>query len=361
MFQKAKGLYVRYERWVPIVFFGLGFVFDTLMLRRIDELLTLIQQAAYLVISALLIRVELAEVKGEVHPPWFLKWIWRYREALLHFLLGTLLNSYTIFYFKSASTITSFIFIVILVAMLVLNEFKRFGESQTRVHVAFWSLCLVSYFVSLAPILLGFMGLVPFLVAMVASVAVFAGYYAWLKKGLPAHLHVLRTYVMLPYGVIQLVFVLLYFAHAIPPVPLAVQYMGIFHEVKKLEGEYELTYTRPWWRFWEHGDQTFYARPGDVVYCFARVFSPSRFADKLQVRWLYWNEKKGWESSDAIPMSIVGGREEGYRGITNKAHFQPGDWRVQIETRDNREVGRINFTIVPDSGTDAREVRKILQ
>src|SRR5579885_2783445 len=163
---KLRSLYARYERWVPILFFGLGFLFDTLMLRRIDEPVTLLQQAAYLVVSALLIRVELTEVRHEVHPPKFLKVIWPYREAVLHFLLGTLLNSYTIFYFKSASTITSFIFIVLLVATLVLNEFMRFGKSQTQVHVAFWSLCLVSYLISLAPITLGFMGLVPFLAAM---------------------------------------------------------------------------------------------------------------------------------------------------------------------------------------------------
>lgn len=291
----------------------------------------------------------------------FVRWIWRYREAVLHFLLGTLLNSYTIFYFKSASTITSFIFIVILVAMLAINEFKRFGKSQTQVHVAFWSLCLVSYLVSLAPIVLGFMGLIPFLVALGTSVAVFSGCYALLKRGKIFSSSLLRSYVLLPYSAIHLLFVLLYFAHAIPPVPLAVHYMGIFHDVKKGAGEYELTYTRSRWKFWQHGDQTFLARPGDTVFCFARVFSPTRFADQLQVRWLYWNDKKGWESSDAIPMPVVGGREEGFRGITKKSNFQPGEWRVQIETRDNREVGRIQFTIVRDESTEPREPKTMVQ
>src|ERR1051326_2353412 len=140
LIDRGRALYAKYERWVPILFFALGFVFDTLMLRRIDELATLLQQAAYIVISAFLLSIELTEVTQEVHPPWPLKKIWRYREALLHFLLGTLLNSYTIFYFKSASTISSFIFIVLLVALLTMNEFMRFGKSQTQVHVAFWSL-----------------------------------------------------------------------------------------------------------------------------------------------------------------------------------------------------------------------------
>jgi hypothetical protein len=356
---KVKGLYARYERWIPIIFFGLGFVFDTLMLRRIDELMTLLQQAAYLLISGALLRVELAEVAREVHPPWWIAKVWRYREALLHFLLGTLLNSYTIFYFKSASTVTSFIFIVILIATLIVNEFKHFGKQQTQVHFAFWSLCLISYLVSLVPILLGFSGFVPFLAAVGASAVVFWGYWKFLARMVAPQL--LWSYVGLPYAAIQVIFVGLYFAHAIPPVPLAVQYMGIFHDIKKNAGEYELIYTRPWWKFWEHGDQTFLARPGDSIFCFARVFSPSRFNDQLQVRWLYWDPRHGWKPSDAIPMPIVGGREEGYRGVTKKEHFTPGEWRVQIETRDNREVGRIRFTVEPDSSTDAREVRTIVQ
>jgi hypothetical protein len=153
----------------------------------------------------------------------------------------------------------------------------------------------------------------------------------------------------------------MYFAHAIPPVPLAVQYMGIYHGIAKKDGAYELSYTRPRWQFWQHGDQTFLARPGDMIYCFARVFSPARFNDRLQVRWLYWTEKKGWEAQDAIPLNIVGGREEGYRGVTQKSHFAPGDWRVQVETMDDREVGRIQFTVVTDDGTDPRDVKTVVQ
>jgi hypothetical protein len=53
----------------------------------------------------------------------------------------------------------------------------------------------------------------------------------------------------------------------------------------------------------------------------------------------------------------VGGREEGYRGVTKKNNFAPGDWRVQIETRDGREVGRITFTIELDESTSERELK----
>ncbi len=352
--KSIKALYQKYERWVPILFFLLGFIFDASVLNRIDELHVIIQQAIYLAISAALIRFELLEGVREVRVPKILERFWKYREALLHFLLGTLLNCYTIFYFKSASAFTSFVFIILLIALLVVNEFKRFGESQTKVHVAFLALCLVSYCSSLIPIILGSIGTLPFLLSAFVAGSVFYFYTRWLKADLGENCEKMKTHLYRPYFSVHSLFAVLYFAHAIPPVPLSVEYMGIYHDVKRGAEGYILSSTRPAWKFWEHGDQTFLARPGDVVYCFAQIFSPSRFSDKLQVRWSLYDEKRGWVKQDAIPLPILGGREEGYRTFTRKENYTPGEWRVQIETLEGHEVGRIGFKIVEDINTDLR-------
>jgi hypothetical protein len=359
--KSLRELYQQNQRWVPILFFLLGFVFDTLMLRRIDEPKVILQQAIYLIVSAALIGAELVGSTREVAAPRGLSRVWKYREALLHFLMGTLLNCYTIFYFKSASALTSFGFIGALVALLVLNEFKRFGKSQTQVHMALLSLCLLSYTVALSPILWGSIGTLPFLCAILASLLIFWLYYRLLTPRLAAQPSLLRTHVAYPFAAIASLFVALYFAGAIPPVPLSVTFMGIYHDVQKSEGGFRLTYTRGPFRFWQHGDQTFLARPGDSIFCFVQVFSPSRFKDQLQVRWLYHDERSGWQPQDAIPMPIVGGREEGYRGVTKKNNYQPGLWRVQIETRDNQEIGWISFRVERDDSTDERPLTTVVR
>lgn len=356
-----KELYQRNQRWVPIVFFVLGFAFDTFMLRRIDEPKVILQQAIYLAVSAALIGVELVGSTRELPAPRMFTRIWKYREALLHFLMGTLLNCYTIFYFKSASALTSFGFIAALVGLLMINEFKNFGKSQTRVHMALLSLCLLSYTVALSPILWGSIGTLPFLTAVLASLLIFWLYFRLLSKPLASHPKLLRSHVALPFGAVASVFVLLYFAGVIPPVPLSVTYMGIYHDVQKSDGGFQLGYSRGPFRFWQHGDQTFLARPGDTIFCFVQVFSPSRFKDQLQVRWLFKDERLGWQSQDAIPMPIVGGREEGYRGVTKKNNYQPGEWRVQIETRDNQEIGWIGFKVERDDQTDARVLTTVVR
>jgi len=354
MISRFKDWYQQNRRWIPIAGFVLGFLFDAVMLKRIDELSVLIQQALYLAASAALIAVEFREHVAEIAPPRLLRKLWPYREFLLHFLLGTLLNSYTIFYFKSASALTSFLFIFLLVGLLTANEFLRFGKSQTQVHLALWSLCVVSYFGSLSPILLGFTGTLPFLLGGFLSVLVYLLYLRMVQPRLGLDSKHFRSHLIYPYAGVHALWIALYLVHTIPPVPLSVSYMGIYHRIEKRDGEYALGYTRPWWKFWQHGDESFVANPGDVVYCFAQIFSPTRFRDQLRMHWMLWNERTGWQTQDEIPLEIIGGRDAGYRAYTQKTHYQPGRWRVAIETMDGREVGRLTFEIdAAESGTDS--------
>jgi hypothetical protein len=352
--QTLKSTYQRHERWVPIVFFLLGFLFDAVMLGSIDDPKAIAQQVLYLVLIAAILSYDfLFEAKVYQPGPKFSK-VWRYREAFLHFIMGTLMNVYSIFYFKSASVLTSLIFVGVLTIVLVLNEFVRFGKSQRAVHIALFSLCLISFFIYIVPMVLGFIGVIPFLGAVAASFLCFLPLYRFLKRRLGERYILLRRQLVLPFLGIILVFSLLYFFKAIPPVPLSTRYIGIFHNIEREGDSFKLFHMRPWWRIWESGDQTFYARTGDVIYCFARLFSPTGFKDDLVVRWLY-RDQKGWHPSDAIPMRITGGRKEGYRGVTFKSNYLPGKWRVQIETSDGRELGRIQLRVISDDGQTERE------
>jgi hypothetical protein len=356
---RFKAFYKKYERWVPIASFAAGFVFDASVLKRIDEPKVLVQQAIYILVSGFLVSIDLQETISEVNPPKLFRKVWKYREAVLHFLLGTLLNSYTIFYFKSSSSLTSLLFIGGLVALLMLNEFKHFGKSQTQVHVALLSLCVTSYLVALVPILFGFIGIIPFLCAVLLAALCMYGFFKLMTKKLGEHSHVLRNYLVAPFIAIQVFFVALYVTRILPPVPLSVIYMGVYHKIEKSEGKYMLSYTRSKWLFWQHGDQTFSARPGDVIYLYSRVFSPARFKEQLEIRWYFDDPKHGWVMEDQIPLNIEGGREEGYRGQARKSSYLPGKWKIQIETSDGREVGRLRFNIENDDSTGERELTTV--
>jgi hypothetical protein len=81
------------------------------------------------------------------------------------------------------------------------------------------------------------------------------------------------------------------------------------------------------------------------VYVYFRVFSPARFADRVRMRWFWEPGGRGWLLQDSIPIDIVGGREEGFRGYGYKSNYQPGRWKVQVESTDGREIGRVYFTL----------------
>ena len=98
-------------------------------------------------------------------------------------------------------------------------------------------------------------------------------------------------------------------------------------------------------RFWRRGDENFEAQPGDRIYVFFRIFSPAHFADKVTMRWYWKPQGGGWKLQDSIPIDIVGGREQGFRGYGVKTNHQPGEWKVEVETTDGREIGRVYFTV----------------
>lgn len=343
-FEQAKAFSHKHKKWEPLVFFTAGFIFDAFLLHRIDDPLMLTHQFIYLCLAAFIISWDLLREGTEISGPKWIAKAWSYREGILHFLLGTLLNVYTIFYFKSGTFFSSFIFLIILAALLYLNEVRPPKISKHLLRNALFALCLISYMNILVPILLGSIGILVFILAIVVATIIHSALVYFLAKKLPPNK--IKREIRAPFFGVAIVYVLLYVLKVLPPVPLSVKHMGIYHEVTKEEGFYKLGYTRASWKFWESGDQTFEARPGDKIFCYIQVFSPSRFKDQLFVRWQYDDPKLGWTKADSIPLGIIGGREEGFRGMTSKSNYTPGDWRVSVETSDGRQIGRIGFTVV---------------
>ena len=351
-------------------FFAAGFLFDILTLSRIDDVLTLVQQALYLVLLAGFMIMDERYRAGLSAPPRWLARVWRFAEDAIHFLFGSLLSSFTLFYLKSSSGVASFLFMTILGVLLVANELPRVRERGPVVRFALLSLCLTSYLALLLPVLLGFIRWWMFVTAIALTCAAIL----WCERALARWTGDARSVsrrVAQPALAMQVVLAVAYFAGAIPPVPLSVQFMGIYHEVvppgaqaAPAEGvpapdpaagrTYELRHQRPWWKVWQHGDQDFAARPGDIVYCFARVFAPRGFQDAIYVRWLWHGQKGGWQDQGRAQLGIVGGRGGGYRAFATKKNYQPGRWRVEIETDDGRDIGVIHFDLVSDLSTGAR-------
>ena len=350
-FQRLKLYYEKNEHAFDIAAFVGGFLFDIAMLDRIDSWSTIGQQAAYLVlIGVILLQMFFAEGRTAPTPsgmPIFKRWYYEYRMALVHFLLGTLLNLYTLFFFKSSSLIVSFAFMGILVLLLIANDSKRVKGIGLSFKFALFSLCLLSFCAALVPVFVGSMGLFVFMLSMLAGCVPLAVIYRRIRIHAPERTQQARRQILVPFGMVLIVFLSLYLIRLIPPVPLSIPFIGVYHNVERGEDAFRLSHERPYWKIWHHGDQDFAAQPGDKIFVFFRIFSPARFSDQVLMRW-FWKDNAGkWKLQDSIPIKIVGGREQGFRGYGMKSNYQPGDWKLQVETTDDREIGRVYFEVAP--------------
>jgi hypothetical protein len=218
--------------------------------------------------------------------------------------------------------------------------------------------CLFSFFSMIFPVVLGFIGLLPFLLASVVMILCLWGIYHFFQRKLQDQ-NLLLYQLLIPSGTVISLFLVAYMAGWIPPVPLSIENMGIYHKIEKQNDRYILFHQNPWWRFWNTADEDFLARDGDQIYFFAKLFSPARFSDSVILHWFFKDPLQGWLSTDRIPMTILGGRAGGYRGFSKKANYQAGDWKVSVETTDGREIGRIYFKVKMSESTEDRYFNQV--
>lgn len=346
---RLKLYYSRNEGAVAAAFFAAGFVFDMLTVGRIDSWATIGQQALYLVVVMTALLQMFLEQGGPPPDPSgksvLKRWYYEYRSAIVHFLMGALLNLYAIFYFKSSSLLVSFGFLAFLVVLLLANESRRIKSLGLPFKFALLSLCFLSFFSYVVPVLAGSISLPMFLLSMLVGCLplLFAGWR--IRSAAPDKFALARRQILLPLGCVLTGFLGFYLFRLIPPVPLSIPFIGVYHHVERTQAGYRLSHERPQWRIWHNGDQKFLAQPGDKIYVFFRVFSPARFSDQVQMRWHWKDDARGWMLQDSIAIRIVGGREQGFRGYGVKSNYQPGQWKVQVETTDGREIGRVYFDL----------------
>ncbi len=354
-----KSKYEKHENQFEIGFFAAGFVFDVLTLSKVDDVFSILQQVFYLLIIGLLLFYDFLFKNQLFQPIGFLKKLWPYRELVLHFVLGSLLSVYSLFYLKSSSFFANFIFVFLLLVLLVLNETRWIKKSKIDVKLALFIICVFSFFSLLMPILLGFVGVFPFVLSILLTSGFIYFYFFQINKKFTQH-NLSKYQLAMPSLGVILFLIVFYLLELIPPVPLSISNLGVFHKIERYEQQYHLFFEKEWWQFWKKSSHPFVTEPADKIHLFVQVFSPARFSDQVIMHWSIKNKKGDWQTTDKIPLLIKGGREQGYRGFAVKQNYEEGDWKISIETTDGREIGRSYFSVQKtDTQNPHREFSKI--
>lgn len=340
-----RGFIQQHETRLEVAFFVGGFIFDILLLGSPDQWFGILQQVVYLTVIAALIHYEMLYRLRKWRPGRWTRKVWEWRNLVLHFSLGSLLNLYSLFYIKSASLFSSLIFLVLMIGFILANELPIVKRAKVSAKVALYSICLFSFFSILYPIAFGFVGWLPFGFAIATTLLVFSGQVKLVSRSIADRLTLTRA-MLAPVTSVMIAFVVFYALGWIPPVPLSVREQGIYHMIEKRGDKVELSFEKSWWRFWQTSNTEFRAEVGDKIYFYAQIYSPTRISDQVAIRWLQKDEKGVWRPSDRIPMSIQGGREEGFRGYAFKGNYTPGEWQVRVETSSGIEISRLYFDVV---------------
>ena len=347
----AKWLSDRAGGFLPIVTFIAGFVWDSLTLTRIDRMADNLILLGYLLALGAMIVVAL---RAKIITSPGMQKLLPHLPLAMQFLLGALLSSYVVFYFKSASWTRTASFLVLLVILLVGNEFLRDRLGNRVLIGVLYFFSLFSFLVFFLPVLLKRVDDTLFLISGGISLVLTLALFHIALPGDPVPRWVrLRSLTLLVLGT-YVAMHLLYFGGLIPPVPLALKSSGIYHSVDRTGSGYEVTYVSPpWYRFWKKGDDPFFMAPGDSVYFFTAVFAPQSIDVPVRHCWSRYSAESGWTTTDCAGFDVTGGREGGYRGFTVKKNMTPGRWRIEVTTERGRVLGLASFDVVAVSARPA--------
>ena len=354
---------------MPVVFFFAGVTYDTLTLNRIDRLLDNLILLLYLSVLGVLVvltgRTQLRMIPSvQSEQEWSLlqvvNWARPYFSKALHFLFGGLFSAYTIFYFQSTSLTSTAAFLVVILALLIINEIHRTRRSSFKLLVSLYAIVTFSFFTFFLPVVTGRMNTFIFLIGAILSGVVVWRVVHLTFQGLPTASRRETFHTCLPAFSLILVLIGFYFLNWIPPVPLSLKFGGVYHQVERKENGYHLTFEKgKWYQFGKRSDDII--STGEPAYCFSAVFAPVALTTTVYHRWQYRpiEATEQFLTTDRIPIQISGGRKGGYRGYTVKQRLEPGKWRIDVEAEDGRVIGRMAFQVEKGESKDQELVTKV--
>lgn len=345
-FYSLKNWVSKHERKLASVALFSGFIIDALTLRRIDNLYeNAVFLSYFFIIGFSIITINYIEAGkyekewvGRMHP---------FLLILIQFAFGGLFSGFSIFYFRSGSLLSSWPFIVILVALLIGNDSLRKQYERLILQVSLLFVALFFYTIFAVPVLLNQMGPVIFGLSGVVALVLVAGFVYFLGRLVPER--VVRSRRSLVYSItsIFLVINLLYFTNLIPPIPLSLKNAGVYHSIQHVGGKYiakeeKYTVLASFQVF-----EDVHIEKGEPLYVYSAVFAPNNISTTIVHNWRRFDpEASRWVSVSRIPYTVIGGTDQGYRGYTTKSSLAEGLWRVNIETNRGQVIGRVTFEVV---------------
>ncbi len=341
-------------RHVSTIAFICGFISDTLTLRRVDLWVENAVLTGYLLLAAICIiagnakKSRLVTQDQNQEPK-----KWSLSLIIMQFSFGGLFSAFFIFYSRSASLILSWPFLLILLLLLVGNELAKSHYSRLTLQISMFFFASFSYAIFLLPIVVHAINDAVFILSGLTSILILALILFLLSWKAPERYLQSRRAIMMSAACIYVSLNILYFMNVIPPIPLALKDIGIYHSIVREEnGNYAVQKENvSWYNIPPRLYPVFLRFENEPVYVYSAVFAPIKLEITILHEWSYFDETiEEWRVASVISFPIEGGRDGGYRGYSLKENLKksvrPEQWRVDVKTDKGKILGRISFTII---------------
>ncbi len=343
-----RDLYARFERPISSLSLIGGFVFDALTLKRVDQFWENFWVFGHLFIVAVcIVLVNLEEEEG-IDPKDATKahfWL----INILQFVFGGILSTFLVFYFRSATLLVSWPFLLILAAAFAANERLKHHYARVAFQISLFFMSVFSFAILIVPVILHRLGPDVFLISGGVSLILIWLFLLLLERLTKDRFYRSRKVLWKWIGVIFVGMNILYFTNVIPPIPLSLKDAGVYHFVERnVLGDYLAGYEPQGLKGFFNIYEDFHTVPGRPVYAYSAVFSPASLNTTIVYNWQHYDESTNrWNDEGNVSITLIGGREGGYRTYTTKSNLSAGKWRVNVETVQGQVIGRILFNIIP--------------
>lgn len=345
-YHRAKKLYSKYERWAIPAFLVGGFLVDVFTFKTLDVPVAFaILVFHLLLIAAVVLFIQVYDAKWIHAEKRFINRLRFISPFLMQFSAGALFSASFIFYSFSGTFSVSWPLIGLLLFLMVANEIFRDYYLRPTVQVAVLYFLLFTLLSLILPF--GFQSISPwlFFAAGIASLVFIAGYGV-----LAFHVHPplkqMRQRFMVIVVIIFAFMNILYVTNRIPPVPMALNDIGVYHALQRVNGRYELEQEeQPLWAYFIPGKRV-HVEPGKSLYIFASIFAPTDLRTPIVHHWQYYDKALGeWVTDARLEYTVSGGRADGFRGFSQKSRLREGTWRVYVETERGQVLGKETFQL----------------
>ncbi|MFT7557637.1 MAG: hypothetical protein ACI83D_000302 [Planctomycetota bacterium] len=351
--ENLRAFFNTHQHLISPIAIALGFIIDNFTLTRIDQTFDNLILITYLLITTicvLFLHSHTTSFSKRLNLPRYHSLIF----GIMNFGFGGLFSGFIVFYSRSASILTGWPFVLLLLILMLGGEKYKRHYSNITLQLSALYIAYFAYFIFLIPLLTNKLGTGMFLLSGLTSLLSIGG-VLWILRRIDTE--IVRVQLQMLISIILGIFLLFqffYFTNIMPPIPLSLKYANVYQNVSRSNtNTYTLSYQATSWfnifrkRSHQVDQQT------QKVFVFSAIFAPTDISTTLYHQW-YHKGPSGWERTDKIALPINGGRDDGYRGFTNKTNLTPGKWRVRITTARNQELGRVRFTV-----TDTKRESKI--